>query len=145
MSIKNDKHWVRIKRKASNANNFCKLCVKHHQYQFTVVLNNRTFRRHYWDEFCIKTSICRRTKFNWFRSWSQLTIQCVFASLSRPAIDLQKMSILAKKKIIFLDEVHFDPGGYVNNKNCHIWGAEKVHAYIEKPTHPKRVSVWCGF
>ena len=24
-------------------------------------------------------------------------------------------------------------------------GAENPHAYIEKPTHPIRVSVWCGF
>ena len=22
---------------------------------------------------------------------------------------------------------------------------ENLHAYIEKPTHPKRVTVWCGF
>ena len=32
-----------------------------------------------------------------------------------------------------------------NFQNCRIWGTEKPHAYIEKPTHPKRVSVWCGF
>ena len=30
------------------------------------------------------------------RSWSQLTIQCIFASLSGSAIDLQKMPILPK-------------------------------------------------
>ena len=46
-----------------------------------------------------------------------------------------------QKKIIFLDEAHFDLG----EQNCHIWGTEKPHAYIEKPTHPKRVTVWCGF
>ena len=74
-----------------------KVCVKHNQHQFIVVLNNWTFRRHYWDEFCIKTLVWRHTKFNWFRSWSQLTIQCVFASLSGSAIDLQKIPILAKK------------------------------------------------
>ena len=34
---------------------------------------------------------------------------------------------------------------YVNKKNCHIWGTEKSHPYIEKPTHPKRVTIWCGF
>ena len=50
-----------------------------------------------------------------------------------------------KKKIIFSDEAHFDLGGYVNKQNCRIWGTENPHAYIEKPTHPKRVTVWCGF
>ena len=75
-----------------------KVCVKRHQHQFTVVLNNWTFRRHHWDEFCIKTLVGRHTKLNWFRSWSQLSIQCVFASLSGPAIDLQKMT---KKNHIF--------------------------------------------
>ena len=51
----------------------------------------------------------------------------------------------AKKKIIFSDEAHFDLGGYVNKQNCRIWGTENPHAYIEKPIHPKRVSVWYGF
>ena len=32
-----------------------KVCVKRHQHQFTVVLNNWTSRRHHRDEFCIKT------------------------------------------------------------------------------------------
>ena len=30
-------------------------------------------------------------------------------------------------------------------QNCPIWGTENPHAYIEKPTHPKRVTVYCGF
>ena len=55
------------------------------------------------------------------------------------------MPILAKKKIIFSDEAQFDLGGYVNKQNCRIWGTENPNAYIEKPTHPKRVTVWCGF
>ena len=59
-------------------------------------------------------------------------------------IDLQKMPILAKK-IISSNEAHFDLGGYVNKQNCRIWGTENSYAYIEKPTHPKRVIVWCGF
>ena len=50
-----------------------------------------------------------------------------------------------KKKIIFSDEAHFDLGGYVNKQNCRIWGTENPQAYIEKPTHPKRDTVWCGF
>ena len=51
------------------------------------------------------------------------------------------MPILAKK-IIFSDEAHFDLGGYANNQNC---CTENPHAYIEKPIHPTRVTVWCGF
>ena len=39
------------------------------------------------------------------------------------------------------DEAHFDLGGYVNKKNCRIWDTENSHVYIEKPTHPKRVTV----
>ena len=50
-----------------------------------------------------------------------------------------------KKKNIFSDEAHFDLGGYVNKQNCRIWGTENPHAYIAKPMHPKRVTVWCGF
>ena len=50
-----------------------------HQRQFTAALNNRIFRKHYWDELCVKIT------------------QCVFTSLSGPVIDLQKMAILAKK------------------------------------------------
>ena len=66
------------------------------------------------------------------------------ASLSGPAIDLQKISILAER-IIFSDEDHFDHGEYVNKQNCRIWGTENKHAYIEKSTKPKRVTVWGGF
>ena len=45
-----------------------------------------------------------------------------------------------KKKIILSDEAHFDLGGFVNKQYCRIWGTETPHAYIEKPTHPKRVT-----
>ena len=79
-----------------------KVCEKRHQHQFTIVLKYWTLRRHHSDEFCIKTLVWRHIKFNCFRSWSQLTIQCVFASLSGPVIDFYK------KKIIFSDEVYFD-------------------------------------
>ena len=48
-------------------------------------------------------------------------------------------------RIILSDEAHFDLGGYVNKQNCRIWGRENPHAYIEKPPHSKRVTVWCGF
>ena len=50
-----------------------------------------------------------------------------------------------RKRIIFSDEAHFDLGGYVNKQNCRMWGTENPHAYIGKPTQPKRVTVWCGF
>ena len=73
-----------------------------------------------------------------------MTIQCAFASLSGTAIVLQKMSILAKK-IILSDEAHFNLGGYVKKQNCRIWGTDNPHVYTEKPTHPKRVTVWCRF
>ena len=43
------------------------------------------------------------------------------------------------------DEAHFDLDGYVNKQNCSIWGTENPHAYIDKPSHPKRAIVWCGF
>ena len=44
------------------------------------------------------------------------------------------------KKIIFSDEAHFDLGGYINKQSCRIWVTENTHAYIEKPTHPKRIT-----
>ena len=49
------------------------------------------------------------------------------------------------EKFIFSDEAHFDLGGYVNKQNFRLWGTENPHAYIEKPTRPKGVTVWCGF
>ena len=49
------------------------------------------------------------------------------------------------KQIVISHEAHFGLGGYVNKQNCRIWGTEIPHAYIEKLTHPKRVTVWCGF
>ena len=100
-------------KKCAYTREYC-CCGKKCVCQFTVVLNNWTFRRHHWDEFCIKTL--------------DDVIQC---------------SIYLKS--YFLDEAHFDLGGYVNKQNCRIWGTENPHAYIEKPTHPKRVTVWCGF
>ena len=50
-----------------------------------------------------------------------------------------------KKKLVCSDEAHVDLGWYVNKQNCRIWATENPHAYIENPTHAKRVTVWCGF
>lgn len=49
------------------------------------------------------------------------------------------------RKIIFSDEAHFHLGGYVNKQNSRIWGTENPHVVGEKPMHPQRVTVWCGF
>ena len=48
-----------------------------------------------------------------------------------------------KKNILFrwIDDAHFELGEYVNKQNCGIWGTENPHTYIEKPTHPKRVTI----
>ena len=62
---------------------------------------------------------------------------CVHAWTTLGNIATLLFTILAKESS--------DLGGYVNNQNCRIWGTENPHAYIEKPTHPKRITVWCGF
>ena len=50
-----------------------------------------------------------------------------------------------QKKVIFSYEAHFDLGGYENKQNCRIWGTENAYAYISKPMHLKRVTVWFEF
>ena len=73
---------------------------------------------------------------------------CVYAwtALGNIATDrLTEDADFGKKNMIFSDEGHFDLGGYVNKQNCRIWGTENPYAYIEKTTHPKRVTIWCGF
>ena len=59
----------------------------------------------------------------------------LFRFAKRACIRLTEDADFGKKKIIFLDEAHFDLGGYVNKQNCRIWGTENLHANIEKPTH----------
>ena len=39
---------------------------------------------------------------------------------------------------------YFNLGGYLNKQNCRICGTENPQAYIEKPMHPKRVTIWFG-
>ena len=58
---------------------------------------------------------------------------------------VKKANQSIKYEIIFSDKAHFDLGVYVNKQNCRIWDTENPHACIEKPTHPKRVTVWCKF
>ena len=43
------------------------------------------------------------------------------------------------------DEAHFYLDGFVNCQNCRIWGSENPHVIVEKPMHPQRATVWCGF
>ena len=69
---------------------------------------------------------------------------CVYAWTTRLRSTSRKCRFW-QKKIIFLDEAHFDLGGYVFKQNCRIWVTENPHAYIEKAMHPTRVIVWCGF
>ena len=72
---------------------------------------------------------------------------CVYAWTtigSGSAIDYGRCRFWQKKSI-FSVEAHFVLGRYVNKQNCSIWGTENPHAYIVKPTHPKRVTVWCEF
>ena len=103
-----------------------KVWVKRHQHRFTFALNKLTLRRQYWDEFYIQTLVWHHTKSTWFRSWSQLTIRCVFSSLSAPEVDLQKMPVWTKKKSSF---------------HLFLWkltikivafGAQKIHKYTLK-------------
>ena len=49
------------------------------------------------------------------------------------------------RKIIMSDEAHFHFGGYINKRNCRIWGSENPKMIIEKPFYPQRVTVWFGF
>lgn len=47
------------------------------------------------------------------------------------------------QKILFSDEAHFWLNGYVNKQNCRIWSDENPEAFIEKPLHPEKLTVWC--
>ena len=72
---------------------------------------------------------------------------CVYAwtKLENIATDRLTKNAGFGKKIIFSDEAHLELGGYVIKQNCCIWRTENSNAYNEKPTHPKRVIVWCVF
>ena len=77
------------------------------------------------------------------RIW--LCIRCEQRWAKRACDRLTEDVDSGRNKIIFSDEAHFDLGEYVNKQNWRIWGTENPHAYIEKPTQPKRVTVWSEF
>ena len=80
---------------------------------------------------------------NWFYPFGARIWLCIrLNNAGKWACDrLKEDADFGKKKIIFSDEAQFDLGGYVNKQNCRIWGTENPHAYIEKPTYPKRILV----
>ncbi|GFW12044.1 transposable element Tc3 transposase [Trichonephila clavipes] len=47
------------------------------------------------------------------------------------------------KRILFSDEAHFWLNGYVNKRNCRIWGEANPQVYVETPLHPEKLTVWC--
>ncbi|GFW88248.1 hypothetical protein TNCV_820051 [Trichonephila clavipes] len=34
--------------------------------------------------------------------------------------------------------------GYVNKQNCHIWSEANAQVYVETPSHPEKLTVWCA-
>ena len=62
-SVKSQKQWVHTIILLL----WQKVCLKRHQHQFIIVLNNWTFRRHHWNEFCIKFLVWCHTQFNWLK------------------------------------------------------------------------------
>lgn len=60
-------------------------------------------------------------------------------------LEQQQVDANFSHKIIFSDEAHFHLDGFVNRRNCRIWGSENPRTIVEKQMHPERVTVWCGF
>ncbi|GFX22117.1 hypothetical protein TNCV_3054731 [Trichonephila clavipes] len=48
------------------------------------------------------------------------------------------------KRILFSDEAHFWLNGYVNKQNCRIWSEANPQVYVETPSHPEKLTVWCA-
>ncbi|GFW71174.1 alpha-2 adrenergic receptor [Trichonephila clavipes] len=48
------------------------------------------------------------------------------------------------KRILFSDEAHFWLNGYVNKQNCRIWSEANPQVYVETPSHPEKLTVWCS-
>ena len=74
-----------------------------------------------------------------------MPLQCVFVSLSKPVIDLQKMPFFGKKKkSSFNMKLILILAICEQAKLSHL-RIENPYADIEKPTHSKRITVCCGF
>ena len=61
---------------------------------------------------------------------------CVYAWTTLGNIATLLLTILAKKKIIFSDEAHFNLGGYVNKQICRIcgnWKPTRIHWKVDTP------------
>ena len=113
-----------------------KVCVKRHQHQFTVVLNNWKFRRNHWHEFYIKILVWRHTKFNWFRSWIHPE-HFLFAKWACER--LTEIADFGKKNHLFRWSSLWFWRVCKEAKLSHLH--RNPQAYIEKPTHPKRVRI----
>ena len=123
-----------------------KVCGKLHQHQFNVVLSNWTFRRHHWNEFYIKTLVGMTPyKVQLVQELKPIDHPMRFRFANWVCDRLTEYNDFGKKKNSFSNEAHFDLDGYVNKQNCRIWSIENPHAYIEKPMHPKRCTVWTDF
>ncbi|GFV54818.1 hypothetical protein TNCV_3683431 [Trichonephila clavipes] len=48
------------------------------------------------------------------------------------------------KRILFSDDAHFWLNGYVNKQNCRIWSEANPQVYVETPSHPEKLTVWCA-
>ncbi|GFW72254.1 transposable element Tc3 transposase [Trichonephila clavipes] len=48
------------------------------------------------------------------------------------------------RRILFSDEAHFWLNGYVNKQKCRIWSEANPQVYVEIPSHPEKLTVWCA-
>ncbi|GFV74516.1 uncharacterized protein TNCV_5129581 [Trichonephila clavipes] len=48
------------------------------------------------------------------------------------------------KRILFSDEAHFWLNGCVNKQNYRIWSEADPQVYVETPSHPEKLTVWCA-
>ncbi|KAG5885431.1 hypothetical protein JTB14_016825 [Gonioctena quinquepunctata] len=51
---------------------------------------------------------------------------------------------LFHRRILFSDEAHFWLNGYVNKRNCRIWGDAQQEMIRKQPLHPAKCTVWCS-